>query len=87
MDASEPRPRRRGFFLHSDTGDHDSGEHDNPEGFNVRRLGPSPSRPAYVTARGSSRGGEPDAGQAHAVVPGLKSANVTGTRRRAHSLR
>jgi hypothetical protein len=87
MDASEPRPRRRGFFLHSDAGDHDSAERDNPEGFNVRRHSLSPSRPAYITARGSSRGGEPDSAQAHDVVTGLKSASVTGTRRRAHSLR
>jgi hypothetical protein len=37
MDASEPRVRRRGFFLHSDTtGEPDTGEHENPEGFVVR---------------------------------------------------
>jgi hypothetical protein len=37
MDASEPRVRRRGFFLHSDTtGEPDNGEHENPEGFVVR---------------------------------------------------
>src|SRR2546426_9614821 len=32
MDAREPRARRRGFFLHSDTtGEPDTGEHENPE--------------------------------------------------------
>ena len=37
MDASEPHVRRRGFFLHSDTtGEPDTGEHENPEGFVVR---------------------------------------------------
>ena len=37
MDAGEPRVRRRGFFLHSpDSGEPDTGEHENPEGFVVR---------------------------------------------------
>jgi hypothetical protein len=37
MDASEPRVRRRGFFLHSDTaGEPDTPDHENPEGFVVR---------------------------------------------------
>jgi len=37
MDASQPLVRRRGFFLHSDTtGEPDTGEHENPEGFVVR---------------------------------------------------
>jgi hypothetical protein len=86
MDVSEPRPRHRGFFLHSDTtGDHDSAEHDNPEGFKVRRHAPSTSRPAQLTARGSSAA--TDARQMNDVVPSIKSATVTGTRRRAHSLR
>ena len=51
MDASEPRVRRRGFFLHSDTtGEADTGEHENPEGFvvrvrvRVRENGPTVSR-------------------------------------------
>ena len=51
MDASEPRVRRRGFFLHSDTtGEPDTGEHENPEGFvvrvrvRVREKGPAVSR-------------------------------------------
>src|ERR1700722_11092638 len=36
MEENEPRPRRRGFFHHSETGEPDSGEHENPEGFMVR---------------------------------------------------
>src|SRR5207249_8211535 len=36
MDVSEPHVRRRGFFLHSDTGEPDTGELENPEGFIVR---------------------------------------------------
>ena len=36
MDVNQPRVRRRGFFLHSETGEPDTGEHENPEGFVVR---------------------------------------------------
>ena len=41
MVASEPRLRRRGFFLHSsEGGEPDTGEHENPEGFIVRARFP-----------------------------------------------
>jgi hypothetical protein len=36
MDAHEPRTRHRGFFLHSETGEPDTGEFENPEGFVIR---------------------------------------------------
>jgi len=37
MHTGEPRVRRRGFFLHSDTtGERETGELENPEGFVVR---------------------------------------------------
>jgi hypothetical protein len=36
MDAREPRVRHRGFFLHSDTGEPDTGEFENPEGLVIR---------------------------------------------------
>ena len=36
MDAHEPHVRRRGFFLHSETGEPDAAEVENPEGFVVR---------------------------------------------------
>lgn len=36
MDAGEPHVRRRGFFLHSETGEPDTGEHEMAEGFTVR---------------------------------------------------
>src|ERR1700732_2000751 len=55
MDASEPRVRRRGFFLHSDTtGEPDTGEHENPEGF-VVRVRVRVDRPA-VSRQFASRG-------------------------------
>ena len=42
MDAHEPQKRRRGFFLHSDTGEPDSGEHEAAEGVATRtRIGRS----------------------------------------------
>ena len=53
MDVCEPRVRRRGFFLHSETtGEPDTGEHENPEGFivRVRIAHPSASRPGGGSA-------------------------------------
>ena len=85
MDASEPRARRRGFFLHSETtGEPDTGEHENPEGIVVRaRLGRSslPRQVASVSASG---------GRSHALAgpedsnPQIRSGSVTGSRQRAH---
>lgn len=84
MDASEPRPRRRGFFLHSDTtGEPDTGEHENPEGVVVRaRLGRlSLRRVASASALG---------GRSHTLTgaetsdPEIRSGSVTGSRQRAH---
>ena len=51
MDASEPRVRRRGFFLHSDTtGEPETGEHENPEGFTVRVRISRPAVPRQVAS-------------------------------------
>ena len=36
MNACEPQVRRRGFFFDLETGEPDTGEHENPEGFVVR---------------------------------------------------
>jgi hypothetical protein len=94
MDANEPRVRRRGFFLHSDTtGEPDTGEHENPEGFVVRvRNGrPAVSRQfasntarEVVTARlggGRSRSETPVVDEAG---PEIRSGSATGSRQRAH---
>jgi len=83
MDAAEPRVRRRGFFLHSDTaGEHDAGEHDNPEGVTVRvrisrRATGRQSAGSGGRARTSSR--SVDEGR-----PQIRSGSVTGSRQRAH---
>ena len=85
MDANEPRARRRGFFLHSETtGEPDTGEHENPEGVVVRaRLGRLSlrRRVASVSALG---------GRSHTLTgaedsdPQIRSGSVTGSRQRAH---
>ena len=84
MDVAEPRTRRRGFFLHSDTTgeQHDHAEHDNPEGVTVRiRI----SRPA-MGRQAAGSGGRSRTG--HRTIedgrPQIRSGSVTGSRQRAH---
>lgn len=98
MDAGEPRARRRGFFLHSDTtGEYDHhAEQENPEGFVVRiriSRGAKASRPLARQTRGSSVGTRMAAGRSrlasrdHAqdtALPEIRSGSVTGSRQRAH---
>jgi hypothetical protein len=91
MDAGEPRLRRRGFFLHSDTtGDSDTGELENPEGFVVRvRIPRSPARssaPRAVSSTRSSSGRTRTETQqaADEGQPAIRSGSVTGSRQRAH---
>ena len=83
MDEGEPRARRRGFFLHSDTtGEADHSEQENPEGFVVRiRI----SRPAVPRQVASSSGRSRMQGRmAHEGNPQIRSGSVTGSRQRAH---
>jgi len=81
MDAGEPRLRRRGFFLHSsDSGEPDSGEHENPEGFNVRVRAAAPSTPRQIASSGRSR----NASRIENTNPQIRSGSVTGSRQRAH---
>ena len=84
MDASEPRVRHRGFFLHSDTGESDSVDHENPEGFviRVRIARPASPRHAVSSARGSGRSG--GASRTDESRPQIRSGSVTGSRQRAH---
>jgi hypothetical protein len=96
MDACEPRVRRRGFFLHSDTGEPDTGEHENPEGFVVRvRIARSPGshKDGSVHAR-SAAGARLSGGRRGIEPPGLidegprfRSGSATGSRQRSHSPR
>src|SRR6185295_20237572 len=87
MDASEPRVRRRGFFLHSETtGEPETGELENPEGFivRVRVRGGSQRRSSRLALSG---GGSEAMAHADDGRPQIRSGSVTGSRQRAHSLR
>jgi hypothetical protein len=81
MHKGEPRVRRRGFFLHSDTtGEREAGELENPEGF-VVRVG---MVRAPVPRRMSSSGGRAQAAsRSDEVRSQLRSENATGSRQRA----
>lgn len=83
MDVAEPRVRRRGFFLHSDTtGEYDQADHDNPEGFTVRiRI----ARPALGHRVAVSGGRSRPISRTHDEGrPQIRSGSVTGSRQRAH---
>ena len=81
MDVYEPRVRRRGFFLHSSDGtEHDTGEHENPEGFTVRVRTNRPTTPRQFTG-GRQAGNEARTDDAR---PAIRSGSVTGSRQRAH---
>ena len=87
MDGCEPRPRRRGFFLHSSEGEPDTGEHENPEGFIVRvRFPGNPVPRKMVSARGVSGGGRSHRTDADVLegMPAIRSGSVTGSRQRSH---
>jgi hypothetical protein len=82
MEVNEPRVRRRGFFLHSDTtGEPETGELENPEGFTVRvRI----SRPAVPRQVASATGRSRTTSRAEDTRPEIRSGSVTGSRQRAH---
>ena len=85
MDASEPRVRRRGFFLHSDTtGEADTGEHENPEGFVVRFRGSRSTVPRRTVGLAASGGRSHTATRSDDSRAEFRSGNVTGSRQRAH---
>jgi len=81
MDVCEPRLRRRGFFLHSsDSGEPDTGEYENPEGFGVRVRVAAPPAPRHIVSSGRSRGTT----RTENTNPQIRSGSVTGSRQRAH---
>ena len=83
MDEGEPRLRRRGFFLHSDTtGEADHGEQENPEGFVVRVRIARPAVPRQVAS--SSGHSRMQAHVADEANPQIRSGSVTGSRQRGH---
>ena len=85
MDVSEPRARRRGFFLHSEPGEPDTGEHENPEGFvvRVRITRPIPRRIAGMSMAGGRSLTAARASEADDSPPQIRSGSVTGSRQRA----
>jgi hypothetical protein len=95
MDASEPRMRRRGFFLHSESGEPDTGEHENPEGLILRvRIARFPARqrlgfgtrgvPGTRFSTGRQSRTESGADIVEDGRPAIRSGSVTGSRQRAH---
>ena len=90
MNTCEPLVRRRGFFFHSDTsGEPDTGEHENPEGFVVRVRVAHPHISQHTRVISSSRHTR---GRSHSDTaaalddtrPAIRSGSVTGSRQRAH---
>ena len=83
MDVREPQKRRRGFFLHSETGEPDTGEHEAAEGVATRtRITRTETPRQFASARRN---------RAEATLPGIddsrpqiRSGSVTGSRQRAH---
>jgi hypothetical protein len=93
MGVCEPRVRRRGFFLHSETtGEPETAELENPEGFVVRFRIARPSVPrriASVTQRSivstrHSGGRSRTETEPEDTRPQIRSGSVTGSRQRAH---
>ena len=86
MDVREPQKRRRGFFLDSESGEPDTGEHEAAEGVATRTRITRPETPRQFASVRRNRPGDPGAG-----VPGnnegrpqIRSGSVTGSRQRAH---
>ena len=84
MDATEPRVRRRGFFLHSDTGEPDTGEHENPEGLVVRVRAARGAVSRQIASLARSSGRSRATTRAEDARPQIRSGNVTGSRQRSH---
>jgi hypothetical protein len=80
MDVREPQKRRRGFFLHSETDEPDSGDHETAEGLVTRtRLTRSATPRQFASARRNRTAAGVDDGR-----PQIRSGSVTGSRQRAH---
>ena len=83
MVAGEPRPRRRGFFLHSSDAESDmshTAELENPEGFVVRVRVAKTSTPRQAVSSGRSSA----TSRVEHTDPQIRSGSVTGSRQRAH---
>ena len=80
MNTREPQKRRRGFFLHSETGEPDTGEHEAAEVVATRTRTTRPETPRQF-ASGRRNRAEPAIDERHAQI---RSGSVTGSRQRAH---
>ena len=80
MDVREPQKRRRGFFLHSETGEPDTGEQENAEGIAIRTRLTRPETPRQFSSVRQSR----TEFAAEDNRPEIRSGSVTGSRQRAH---
>lgn len=80
MDVREPQKRRRGFFLHSETGEPDTGEHETAEGVATRTRTNRSEAPRQFA---SARRRRAEAGN-NESRPQIRSGSVTGSRQRAH---
>jgi hypothetical protein len=83
MDVREPQKRRRGFFLQSEGGEPDTGDHENAEGFAIRTRLTRSETPRQFS---SVRRGPSDAGIEESRTR-IRSGSGTGSRQRAHSPR
>jgi hypothetical protein len=92
MDVCEPRPRHRGFFLHSSEGaEPDAAEHESAEGLVVRvrftrRGSRKIGRGIRAVTRSRFESGRQHRAEAGAddSLPAIRSGSVTGSRQRAH---
>ena len=80
MDVREPQKRRRGFFLDSESGEPDTGEHEAAEGVVTRTRITRPETPRQFASVRRNRA-EARIDESH---PQIRSGSVTGTRQRAH---
>jgi hypothetical protein len=80
MDVREPQQRRRGFFLHSETGEPDSGEHESADGIAIRtRITRSETPRQFASSRRSRPEGDGNESRSE-----IRSGSVTGSRQRGH---
>jgi hypothetical protein len=86
MDVRQPQKRRRGFFLHSETGEPDTGEHETAEGIATRtRITRSETPRQFASGRRNrAEAGLPGVPGVNEGRPQIRSGSVTGSRQRAH---
>ena len=86
MDVREPQKRRRGFFLHSESGEPDTGEHEAAEGVTTRTRITRPETPRQFASvrRNRAEASVPGIPGIDEARPQIRSGSVTGSRQRAH---